>query len=434
MSRLGRALRVTLVEYFKKTSLNGFGLLYFIRRRRYQRFFWFLFIAVGILSASFVVFSTLLQFLARSTVTSLSDQSSAAEDMPFPALTICSVNKLSRQRLNELAQQLASSSGNSTDYWLQRLPLLAGYFFPSAVEASSAAELQAALDDAQGVWHVRKQLLHLSPSCESLLLSCHLDAVALNCSQLFRLMPTFEGCCCVLQQPGKITGATLTLRLNDSRADDFHMPRTRLNAGFSLHLPGWLGRLSLQPGESSALQLSAIRLQADPRLRGFPLAERGCHFAEEAEHLVQCLPLCRLRSAIAACNCAPFAYDLSSTALVELNVSYCNLAHTACLQGLEASWSPWSCVECLPACNDWRYELRKSLTGYMSPLESKVSIRYGGQRVQLYRQDGFYNWYELLSNVGGVLSVCIGCSFISGFEFVYFMLFRLWHNWRQLGL
>lgn len=32
----------------------------------------------------------------------------------------------------------------------------------------------------------------------------------------------------------------------------------------------------------------------------------------------------------------------------------------------------------------------------MSPLESKVSIRYGGQRVPLYRQDGLYNWYELL--------------------------------------
>lgn len=35
------------------------------------------------------------------------------------------------------------------------------------------------------------------------------------------------------------------------------------------------------------------------------------------------------------------------------------------------------------------------------------------------------------ANVGGVLSICIGCSFISGFEIVYFMLFRLWHNWRR---
>lgn len=84
MSRLGKALRATLVEYFKKTSLNGFGLLYYNRRRRYQRFFWFLFIAAGILSASFVVFATLLQFLSRTTVTALSTLSSRLDELSFP--------------------------------------------------------------------------------------------------------------------------------------------------------------------------------------------------------------------------------------------------------------------------------------------------------------------------------------------------------------
>jgi len=202
MSRLGKALRATLVEYFKKTSLNGFGLLYYNRRRRYQRFFWFLFIAAGILSASFVVFATLLQFLSRPTVTALSTLSVSLDELTFPPLTICSTNKLSRHKVQEFAEQLAKSSGNSTVYWLQQLPLLAGYFAASAVSAEAATRLQVALGQH---WpsDVRATLLQLSPSCESLLLSCHLDTLQHNCSQLFQLTPTIEGNCCVLQPENK---------------------------------------------------------------------------------------------------------------------------------------------------------------------------------------------------------------------------------------
>ncbi|KAM8709263.1 hypothetical protein ACLKA7_016121 [Drosophila subpalustris] len=431
MSRLGKALRTTLVEYFKKTSLNGFGLLYYNRRRRYQRFFWFLFIAAGILSASFVVFATLLQFLSRPTVTALSTLSLSPDELPLPRLSICGANKLSRRKVQEFAEQLAKSSGNSTGDWLQQLPLLAGYFAARTVSAEAATRLQVALGKH---WpsDVRAMLLQLSPSCESLLLSCHLDMLQHNCSRLFQLTPTNEGNCCVLQPDNRNMTGSLTLRLNASRADDFSMPRVAGTVGFTFHLPGWLGKRSLSPGEFTALELRAIRLQADDQLRNYPWRQRGCHFPDEAVDLVQCLPQCRLRSVIAACNCAPaLSFDLSAGFVGQHNYSYCNLAHTDCLQQFEANWSSSSCVNCLPACNDWRPEVRQSLLGHVQPLESKVIIRYGGKRVPLYTQDGLYNWYEVLSNVGGVLSVCIGCSFISGFEIVYFMVFRLWQNWRR---
>ncbi|XP_017957460.1 sodium channel protein Nach [Drosophila navojoa] len=338
MSRLKRAFRKTLVEFFKKTSLNGFGLLYFIRRRPYQRLFWFLFIATGIASATFVVCTTLLQFLARPTVISLSEASfESAESLPFPALSICSANKLSRQRLEAFAEQLALTSGKSKADWLKQLQLLAGYFYPLAVSATAAAELQASLA-ARWPLDVRSQLLHLSPSCESLLLSCHVDGVASNCSELFRLTPSLEGCCCLLQRTDRISAA-LTLRLNASHADDFHMPRPGFSSAFSLHLPGWRGRATLAPGEASALHLRPLHLKADAQLRDYPLAQRGCHFPDEAEHLVQCLPQCRLRSTVAACNCSPFVYDLASAAGQLENVSYCNLAQTACLQSVEGKQS-----------------------------------------------------------------------------------------------
>lgn len=336
MSRLSRALYLTLTEYFKKTSLNGFGLLHFLRRRRYQRFFWFLFIAVGIAFASFVVFTTFWQFLAQPTVTSLSTLSAEIDEVPLPQITICSANKLSRRRVEQFALELSLSTGRTRRYWLQQLPLLAGYFAPAVVSPQAAAALQAALGDHWRPRDVRAQLIHMSPSCEELLLSCHVEGNERNCTQLFRLLPTIEGCCCILQaEPEQVSGE-LSLRLNATRADDFRMPRAARGQGaFSVHLPGWQARVSVAQGDWLALEVRALKLHADLQLRSYPLAERACHFADEAEQVVMCLPRCRLLATLAACHCAPYFFDLTSTGG---NISYCNLSHTACLQQFEGKW------------------------------------------------------------------------------------------------
>lgn len=334
MSRLSRALCLTLTEYFKKTSLNGFGLLHFLRRRRYQRFFWFLFLAVGICFAIFVVFTVLWQFVAQPTVTSLSTLRTEIDMVPLPLITICSANKLSRRRVEEFAVELAKSTGHTRRYWLQQLPLLAGLFSPEVVSPRAAAALQAKLGDH---WprDVRAQLIHMSPSCEELLLSCHVEGNERNCTQLFRLVLTIEGCCCMLQADAQVSGE-LSLRLNATRADDFRMPRAARGAGaFSLHLPGWQARLSVAQGDWIALKVRAQKLHADLQLRSYPVAERGCHFPDEAEKLVMCLPLCRLLATLDACHCAPYYFDLPSTGG---NASYCNLSHTACLQQLDGEW------------------------------------------------------------------------------------------------
>lgn len=331
MSRLSRALCLTLTEYFKKTSLNGFGLLHFLRRRRYQRFFWFLFIAVGIYFAGFVVFTTFWTFLAQPTVTSLSTLSAEIDAVPLPQITICSSNKLSRRHVEQFAVELSQATGRTRRYWLQQLPLLAGYFAPAVVSPQAAAALQAALGDH---WprDVRAQLTRMSPSCEELLLSCHVEGNERNCTQLFRLLPTINGCCCMLQAEPQVSGE-LSLRLNATRADDFRMPRAARGASaFSVHLLDWQGHVSVAQGDWLALEVRALKLHADLQLRSYPLAERACHFADEAEELVMCVPRCRLLATLDACHCAPYYFDLTSTGG---NISYCNLSHTACLQQFE---------------------------------------------------------------------------------------------------
>lgn len=46
----------------------------------------------------------------------------------------------------------------------------------------------------------------------------------------------------------------------------------------------------------------------------------------------------------------------------------------------------------------------------------------------LYQTNVLYAWYDIVSDYGGILSLCLGCSIISVFEIIYFMTVRLYQN------
>lgn len=46
----------------------------------------------------------------------------------------------------------------------------------------------------------------------------------------------------------------------------------------------------------------------------------------------------------------------------------------------------------------------------------------------LYQTNVLYAWYDIVSDYGGILSLCLGCSIISFIELAYFMTFRLYQN------
>jgi hypothetical protein len=46
----------------------------------------------------------------------------------------------------------------------------------------------------------------------------------------------------------------------------------------------------------------------------------------------------------------------------------------------------------------------------------------------LFRTTVLYAWYDILSDYGGILSLCLGCSIISFLELIYFLTFRSYQN------
>jgi hypothetical protein len=46
----------------------------------------------------------------------------------------------------------------------------------------------------------------------------------------------------------------------------------------------------------------------------------------------------------------------------------------------------------------------------------------------LYKTDVLYAWYDIVSEYGGILSLCLGCSIISFIEVTYFLSIRFYQN------
>ncbi|XP_020800113.1 pickpocket protein 28 [Drosophila serrata] len=419
MSRIVAAFNRTVVEYFRKTSLNGFGLLYFIRKRRIQRIFWFLFISLGIIFASYAVFAMILEFLSYSTVTDLSEIEALEEELPFPELQICSGYRFSHRKMQNYAEELSKTNNNSQNYYMKELSLLSAYFDPLSVKLEEVENVSNLLSKE----NITALLLNLSPSCERLILRCSINQLAANCTELFTLSLGNKGNCCVLKKEN-LTGE-MKLFLDSSNEDEF--PLADNFPSFSIHIPSWLGRITINPGEMSAIEIEVMELQGNPQLKQYSIQKRGCYFPQESISREKCLNECRIKASLINCQCVlPFPIQLSN-----IQQKYCTLANISCLQLVEENWSPSQSPKCLPLCNQLVYRLTKRVQGHLHPWRSELNIKFKTPRRQLYKTDNLYPWYQMLSNVGGVLGVCIGCSLISGFELIYFMVFRFWFNYLR---
>lgn len=62
------------------------------------------------------------------------------------------------------------------------------------------------------------------------------------------------------------------------------------------------------------------------------------------------------------------------------------------------------------------------------PLESFVSIYFGSEEYSGYKRYASYGTVSLLSNIGGLLGLFLGISFLSVVETIYFFTLRFFND------
>ncbi|XP_053949507.1 sodium channel protein Nach isoform X2 [Anastrepha ludens] len=503
------AFKETAMEYLQNASLNGFHLLYYVRRHKYQRLLWCVFLMAGIICGNYVTLGSVFEILKEPTVTTLESSQYSVQKVPFPSLEICSVNKMSRSAVNAYIEEMRNQTDPplSQQQWLQKVKLFAGFFDSSSVDFKEVAEFQKTFFNKQK-YTVRETIAKLAPKCEDLILKCIWEGKIYECTKLFAMRFTPNGYCCTSEfhdqlksRGGDTMLQGLSLLLNTSTDDYFVTDRSF--AGFTLQifnlgdfpdasLGGSVQESFIPRGSDVELRASAFIQTATSELSIYSVNQRYCLFYGEVIHGGNvkysrdvCMTRCKSRGTLQLCGCIPYYTPLRVFKKNTTPVEYCTLADLECLEqhrvtlntysllgpatDQPVSWQSLDCPNCLPVCEYNSYSFHKLVSrlsdAFLIPLNMKilklidkerkssdkfnysydalealikssddlslVKIYFDTLYATQYSKRSLYNWYQMLSNIGGIIGIFIGCSLISAFEIIYFFSFKLIKNIRK---
>lgn len=138
----------TSYEFYNNTSLNGFKLLYANRNFKLLNSLWSLVLVTVISFSVYVCISLWDSFMRNPTIITLENEDFKIWNTPFPAIGICSVNKLSAKSAIEYSKVLFEKSQGalSETEILNNIRYFAGLFDSNAFDADEAMEIQNFMD------------------------------------------------------------------------------------------------------------------------------------------------------------------------------------------------------------------------------------------------------------------------------------------------
>ncbi|XP_054087765.1 uncharacterized protein LOC105210627 [Zeugodacus cucurbitae] len=241
-------------------------------------------------------------------------------------------------------------------------------------------------------------------------------------------------------------------------------------------------------GGAIDLRLSVFSQTATSEMRLYDVKRRLCFlFGENVDSedenysTDKCMTRCKAHGMLRLCGCVPYYIPSDFLGRSENNFTYCTLAHLECLYRNRVTLNTYSllehrtvsnrslqCAHCLPLCNFNFYNFRRltnllrdvyqrpenvafikligrqgsddkfnytydSLITLIKETEdlSIVKIYFDSLYAVLFSKRSLYTWYEILSNIGGVIGIFMGCSLVSAFEVIYFFIIKLINKMRK---
>ncbi|XP_017850493.1 pickpocket protein 28 [Drosophila busckii] len=252
---------------------------------------------------------------------------------------------------------------------------------------------------------------------------------------------------------GESLGLSLTL---DVGADDYYCSSAS-SIGFkvALHSPNESPNVRetgflLSPGLETKLRIEPAKMITELQLRQVQRRYRHCLFHDEGKlryfvHYTQrnCEMECMSRLLLQHCGCVVFYMPR-----INGNDTICSIRETQCVERVRlhtvGSTGVASYLDsCLPSCfdltfNSFTYSTRISAEGFkfanpqlknfsLEHLERSIAVVHMYFKEQTFRaskQTEFIGFSDFLSNVGGLMGLFLGFSFLSIVECIYFALIR----------
>ncbi|XP_023247579.1 sodium channel protein Nach-like [Copidosoma floridanum] len=266
----------------------------------------------------------------------------------------------------------------------------------------------------------------------------------------------------VMSVPGAGRDVGLSVVLNLEENTYMGSIRPSLGASILVHDPFTYPEVELltsfiQPTQETAMILSASIMVSSESVRSLSNSQRNCWFTDEKQlstssiySYQSCITECRIKYIQRYCDCVPFYYPNFN------NDRVCNLPDIECLLKYRGSLSNLRTVidlatenntldsadcECLPTCDENTYTsntenaLMDNVPYYSQILEgfnvknvSLANIYFRSITCLKYRKESWMSWDNVLASFGGIFGLCLGGSFVSLVEFLYYFVHKLLYN------
>ncbi|XP_065357886.1 sodium channel protein Nach [Calliphora vicina] len=399
-----------LRDFLQNVSFHCYGKLVETGRRYQERLFWLVFHIAAL--------STLIIFLLnnRNTggqllATTIYDPLYPIRKVPFPTVSICSINRISNASATRYAEELNRKDPRKrgVNFFYEQIKMLQyNYYVQDDIrDYYKALTFQRFLDiydreDTELFYNTRRRMAKLTPNCSDILVQCRLGGKYINCAEEFQETFTSRGLCCTFNNNKKYSkersfrkryfgeNLGLILLLSSPQKDSFYKMFTLDGFIVDIHSPtlypdhssGGVEERFVQTGIDTYLAVTPRIFQTVSEARFLRPKARNCLFNDELPASYgndytfnNCVTLCRIRSIFILCGCMLFPTPYENLTN-PIDTVFCSLQHKECLMRYDFKWynvitqrqnirgleremeDALYCPDCLPSCSETKYSVQ----------------------------------------------------------------------------
>lgn len=284
-------------------------------RSNWERFIWFIVhVIFGVCSVTIIIRSW-TGFNEAPLMTKLHNTLYPSSKVPFPGITICNVNRISRRAAVTFAQELQSNDkhkelNRTTEYYLKQILQLASLYTYDYEDENPLLDFQRIIDemyDSQIFTIMGDIMNRLSPRCEEMMLRCFWQSKEYKCIEgpvkVFERRRSEYGHCCSFNyviRPGNVvesprlstyTGPDmgLVLLIHGQPNDYYYQMQSTKGFLVLIHNPyefpdmpsGGVSQVQVKLGHETFIRIDANTITADPFIVNYSPATRKCLFPKE---------------------------------------------------------------------------------------------------------------------------------------------------------
>uniref|UniRef100_A0AAR5P4S3 Sodium channel protein Nach n=1 Tax=Dendroctonus ponderosae TaxID=77166 RepID=A0AAR5P4S3_DENPD len=367
-------IRETWAQFCRNTYAPAFGFIF--DGSPIGKIFWITYILVGMGCVVYVTMDILAGWNGDAFYMTLDASSLEITDLEFPAIAVCDINRISKQRAIQLAENLTEVSSLPFSELLDLTQLIGNMYDRNINQMNKFERLQTILnvyDNGTTEETIIRRLADLMTPCEELLQTCIWNSEPYDCADLFETRLTDTGLCCTFNYPletaerkiisnrgaklvdtprqfmGIGVASGLSLIVNNNLTDYFYTSMATRGVLLKIFSPnnvpdtasGAVKQVVVQEQADVFVDVEVNLLLTEDSLKSNQQKERRCLFADSVSTefgnytMSNCLVLCRVQGILDYCRCAPVLVPTNSKSYLS-SVSVCNLLDIPCLQEHEA--------------------------------------------------------------------------------------------------